>query len=273
MIQVCFHKRAFACMLGLTVLASAMARDVDVAPLANAHAHNDYNHARPLLDALAHGFGSVEADVFLKDGRLLIGHTALELRPERTLEKLYLTPLRERARTNGGRVYPGWKRPFFLLIDIKTEAKTTYAALDKALAGYADILSATIENKFEPKAVVVIISGNRPVEMMTEQKVRYAGIDGRLSDLDSKAPPDLLPWISDRWGAHFRWQGKGDMPANERAKLRLLVVKAHQKGRQVRFWATPEDEAVWKELRAAGVDLINTDQLARLQRFLLSQEK
>jgi hypothetical protein len=36
----------------------------------------------------------------------------------------------------------------------------------------------------------------------------------------------------------------------------------------VRFWATPEKVAVWEELRAAGVDLINTDQLADLRRFL-----
>ena len=35
-------------------------------PLGQAHAHNDYYHKRPLLDALSHGFCSVEADVFLK---------------------------------------------------------------------------------------------------------------------------------------------------------------------------------------------------------------
>ena len=37
-------------------------------PLGQAHAHNDYYHKRPLLDALSHGFCSVEADVFLKNG-------------------------------------------------------------------------------------------------------------------------------------------------------------------------------------------------------------
>ena len=42
-------------------------------PLGQAHAHNDYYHKRPLLDALSHGFCSVEADVFLKNGRLLVG--------------------------------------------------------------------------------------------------------------------------------------------------------------------------------------------------------
>ena len=44
------------------------------APLAGAHAHNDYEHPRPLLDALSHGFQSVEADIFLIDDQLLVAH-------------------------------------------------------------------------------------------------------------------------------------------------------------------------------------------------------
>ena len=39
---------------------------IQVVPLPNAHAHNDYEHKRPLFDALDHGFCSVEADVFLE---------------------------------------------------------------------------------------------------------------------------------------------------------------------------------------------------------------
>ena len=53
--------------LGL-LLAVARAADEPVTPLRQAHAHNDYEHPRPLLDALDHGFCSVEADVFLTDG-------------------------------------------------------------------------------------------------------------------------------------------------------------------------------------------------------------
>ena len=40
----------------------------DVSPLRRAHAHNDYYHKRPLLDALDQGFCSVEADVFFAQG-------------------------------------------------------------------------------------------------------------------------------------------------------------------------------------------------------------
>src|SRR3954449_8809162 len=76
-------------------------------PLWRAHAHNDYEHPRPLFDALDHRFGSVEADIFLVGDQLLIGHDATELDPSRTLESLYLDPLAARVKANHGRVYPG----------------------------------------------------------------------------------------------------------------------------------------------------------------------
>jgi hypothetical protein len=60
------------------------------------------------------------------------------------------------------------------------------------------------------------------------------------------------------------------MPDAERRKLRDFVARAHKHGRLVRFWATPENPAVWAELRGAGVDLINTDRLADLRKFLTS---
>src|SRR5215467_985996 len=99
-----------------------------VVPLRRAHAHNDYEHKRPLLDALEQGFCSVEADIWLTDDALLVAHTVLDLKPERTLQKLYLDPLRERAKANGGKVYKDGPA-FYLLIDVKTDAKKTYAAL------------------------------------------------------------------------------------------------------------------------------------------------
>jgi hypothetical protein len=255
---------AAAAAVGLT-LAGQEAKQAT--PLPQAHAHNDYEHKRPLLDALEQGFCSVEADVYLDGEQLLVAHTPRDLKPERTLEKLYLIPLKERVRANGGRVYrdgPG----FYLLIDVKTEAKATYAAVDKVLARYGDMLSVTRDGKFQVGAVTVVLSGNRAQETIKRQKVRYVGLDGRPSDLDSEAPAHLLPWISTSWGSVFRWKGAGPMAAAERDKLNEFVRKAHQHGRKVRFWATPEKPEVWRELLAAEVDLINTDRLAELRRFL-----
>ena len=81
-----------------------------ITPLKQAHAHNDYLHDRPLLDALDHGFCSVEADIFLVDGELLVAHTRSELSKERTLKKLYLNPLRERVKTKRRPSTPKWPR-------------------------------------------------------------------------------------------------------------------------------------------------------------------
>lgn len=241
-------------------------------PLARAHAHNDYLHPRPLLDALDHGFTSVEADVFLVDGQLLVAHEAKELRPEQTLQRLYLDPLRSRIAQQGGRVYPDGPA-FGLLIDIKTEAEATYRALHDILARYADMLTTVDNGQVSTRAVNVVISGNRPQKLIAAQPKRYCGIDGRVSDLDSGQPAHLLPMISDNWGLQFKWRGVGEMPEAERQRLSDIVQRAHVKGRVVRFWATPENQSLWRELVAADVDLINTDDLAGLEKFLRTEER
>ncbi|HEY1379279.1 MAG TPA: phosphatidylinositol-specific phospholipase C/glycerophosphodiester phosphodiesterase family protein [Gemmataceae bacterium] len=258
--------RTTAC-LALAFAGLASAADSPVTPLRHAHAHNDYEHPRPLFDALDQGFSSVEADVFLRDGKLLVGHTALSLKPERTLESLYLDPLRERVRANGGHVYKDGP-PFWLLVDVKTEAKSTYAALHDVLARYAELLTTVDGGKVEPKAITVVISGNMAKDVMASQAKRYAGYDGRSGDVDSDLPAHLMPWVSDNWTKLFMWRGEGTMPGEERAKLQHFVARAHKHGRLVRFWNTPELPAFWAELRAADVDLINTDRLAELRQFL-----
>src|SRR5215210_7907450 len=73
--------------LALAAASPAAARAQTPPPaLPRAHAHNDYEHARPLLDALDRGFGSVEADIFLVDGALLVAHARDSVRADRTLE-------------------------------------------------------------------------------------------------------------------------------------------------------------------------------------------
>jgi len=62
------------------------------------------------------------------------------------------------------------------------------------------------------------------------------------------------------------------MPESERDKLHATVKRAHADGRVVRFWATPENENLWRELMSADVDLINTDDLSGLQKFLRAEQ-
>lgn len=262
---------AMAALAGVAVYsAMAIAEDEKpdfIKPLHQAHAHNDYLHARPLFDALERGFTSVEADVFLVDGRLLVAHTVLELNTERTFEKLYLDPLRERVRAGGGKLFADGTS-LTLLVDLKHDGEATYRALAKTLAHYDDIITVVRNGRLEQKPVTVIVSGERPWQAIAAEKVRYVGIDGRLGDLDSKLPSHLLPLISDNWTYHFKWRGEGELPQAERDKLRQIVHQAHAAGRRVRFWAAPDRPQAWRELRAAGVDLINTDDLDGLAEFL-----
>lgn len=242
-------------------------------PLPGAHAHNDYEHDRPLLDALDHGFTSVEADIHLVDGDLFVAHDSDEIKPQRTLRSLYLEPLSKHIAQNGGRVYPNGPQ-FTLFIDIKTEAVATYEVLSEMLSEYESIFTTFGSNGRTDKAVIAIVSGNRPRELMESQTIRYAGYDGRLWDLESDAPASLIPVISDNWTRHFSYNGTGSMLAKERQRLEKIIETAHKKGRRVRFWATPDRpsqarQTLWRELLARGVDLINTDDLQGLQQFLL----
>jgi len=236
-------------------------------PLVRAHAHNDYYHKRPLLDALACGFCSVEADVFLKDGKLLVGHFSFELKKARTLEALYLQPLAKRVKANKGGVYKT-RTPFHLMIDLKTNGESTYAALKMLLKKYRFMLTQFTRDSTSLGAITVIISGNRPREVMQKEATRLAGYDGRVSDLAGETNRHFMPWISDSWSSHFKWRGKGDFPEDEKAKLKDIVKRAHNNGQKVRFWAAPDNPPTWAVLHNNGVDLINSDQIKNLAKFL-----
>jgi hypothetical protein len=248
-----------------------------VRPLAQAHAHNDYEHDRPLFDALDQGFTSVEADIYLVGDQLLVAHDPEDLDPARTLTALYLDPLRERVIRNHGSVYRGY-RDFQLLIDIKTEGESTYAALDTLMRDrrYAFLWTGFRHGRVRHGAVTAVVSGNRPRATMAAQSSRVAFYDGRIADTTDLGPGSdarLTPLVSDNWANLFPWTGAGEMPADQRATLRDIVRVAHAAGQRVRFWNTPdapgaERDAVWRELVAADVDHINTDDLKGLADFL-----
>lgn len=255
--------------LGAAALAVGAAELKSPTPLPQAHAHNDYEHARPLLDALDRGFCSVEADVWLVNGQLLVAHDLKDAKPGRTLQALYLDPLRSRIMQNGGAVYRGGP-PCTLLVDVKSDATNSYVALREVLKGHAGMLTRFYPDRTVTNALTVIISGNRARDLMASETDRLAAYDGRLVDLEGTDSAHFIPLISDNWTQHFRWRGDGPMPEMERMKLKQLVERTHQQRRRLRLWGTPETTAMWTELRRAGVDLINADDLTGLQKFLLS---
>ncbi len=270
------HRASQRWLFGLVLLilcaGEALAlQDPPVTPLTRAHAHNDYLHPRPLHDALELGYLSVEVDIHLVDDELLVAHDPEELDPERTLQSLYLDPLREQIRANGGVVYPD-SPPLLLLIDIKTGAETTYARLHPLLRQYADILTFTAGNVQVEGPVLAVISGDRPRSAMLAAPLRFAAFDGRLDDLDrpGELTPSFMPLVSANWSDVTDWDGEGEPPEGFGEQLQSLADRAHKQGRRLRFWGAPDRPEVWSLLHASGVDLINTDDLSGLRDFLLA---
>ncbi len=250
-----------------------------VVPLTHGHSHNDYERRLPLSDALSRGFTSVEVDVLLLGGQLRVGHDWVQaLAGGHTLRSLYLDPLADWVERNGGTVFGPGGPALTLLVDVKSEARSTWRALEGVLAGYADMLTRFTPDGVEPGAVTVIVSGNRAPDLLAAESERLTALDGRMVDLAGAdpAPVDLVPMISERWGALFRWNGTGRMPPAELDRLRALVEAAHAQGRSIRFYDTPAATAaarenVWRAELAAGVDLLNIDDLTAGQAFLLAE--
>jgi len=247
-----------------------------VKPLPNAHAHNDYEHTRPLLDALDNGFTEVEADIFLIDGELYVAHTRpLKKDPAKTLRNLYLNPLLALVKANKGKVYPNYNGLFYLMIDFKTNGADTYRVLKSQLQAYQEMISQVKDSSDEPgKPVKVFISGNRPtLQDIQQDSIKMVALDGLPSNLGAGIPAALMPVISTDYGSILSWKGKGAVEPKELQELREMVKKAHAEGKKVRLWAAPDNPQVWAFLLQQGVDLINSDKLPELREFLVKRDR
>jgi hypothetical protein len=245
-------------------------------PLLKAHAHNDYLHKNPLFDALENGFTSIEVDIHFVNGKLYVAHEEEKIVDGLTLQSVYLNPLYKIIEKNNGYVY-NHDIPLILFIDIKTDADSTYTALKKVFKKYSEIFTYYKDDDINMGAIFVIISGNRPKELLNKSQFRYAGYDGRLDDLGSIHTNLMIPMISENWKKYFKWDGKAEMPTREYERLTNIIIQAHNENRKVRFWATDVDSStdqikIWKKLLDADVDLINTDKLVEFRNYFRKYE-
>ena len=65
------------------------------------------------------------------------------------------------------------------------------------------------------------------------------------------------------------WDKENGLSEEDRIKISALVNAAHEEGIKTRFWATPNEEALWKELLELGVNWINVDDLAKYRLFFI----
>ncbi len=233
-----------------------------LAPHFKAHAHNDYEHTRPLLDALQNGFNSVEADVHLRDGILLVAHNKATSRSPQ-LQKLYLQPLDSLLKANQGSVYPKSTATFYLMIDIKTDGPETYHAIREMMKKFPALKCAGASCP-----VKIFLSGERPVSLMMGDGYDGLSIDGRPTDLGKGYSVEWMPVISDNFSKWSAWDGKSFPSEKDLRRVRDLATQVHAEGKKLRLWAIPDNILAWRELSNAGVDLINTDHLEALNRYL-----
>lgn len=228
---------------------------------AHAHSHNDYLQTLPFRLAYEQGFGSVEADLFLKNDTLFVAHEYREIQPEKTFEALYLLPVLKVCSENGGYIYSDKNKPLQLLIDLKTDHFSTLPALVRLLEPYKEY--------FYPQGTVkVVISGHTPDPEHFHRYPEYILFDGRPEINYTEEQLKKIGLISQSFRNYSRWDGQGIPEEKERQLLTRVVEKAHAQKKPVRFWASPDISNAWKFLMDMEVDYINTDKVRELGKYL-----
>ncbi|GJJ09610.1 hypothetical protein Clacol_003833 [Clathrus columnatus] len=221
----------------------------------------------PLFTALSMGVASVEADVWLVNGTLYIGHELAALTKARTFDSLYVQPLltiiNNMNPKNGftvGQTAPkltdasdivsgvfdmSGDTPLQLLVDVKTDGVQTLPYVLKALdplrqAGY---LSTFANGTLTLGPVLVIGTGNSPLEPIKALEPRDFFFDAPLTELSIPSnttwSPDLSPIASTDYGVAVGWSGIGPISDAQRANITKFVHDADSRGIKSRFWDTP----------------------------------
>lgn len=230
----------------------------------NAHSHNDYEQLFPLTTAYNEKFGSIEADIFWRNGELLVAHSEKELAAKhRTLEDLYLKPLQAYIEKNKGYIYADTARQLQLMIDLKTNGDTTLGTLVELLKKYPTLTNCT--------KLKIAISGNRPDVSTWASYPAFIWFDG---ELQKEYPAEALARIvmlSTDFKSFTKWNGKDPLPAAQFDTLKLVVQRAHALRKPVRFWGAPDTKFAWRVMTMVRVDYINTDKIKALAEYIKNE--
>ena len=233
------------------------------------HSHNDYNQNFPFYQAYYAGMGSVEADVYLKSGKLLVAHNEEDTDPAKDLKTLYLEPISKAFAQNKGRPYADSTKKLQLLIDIKTGYKEVLAELVKELKPYLSVFDPQ-QNK---NAVQILISGDVPPSANFKDYPSYISFDGRTTNTYTEEQLKRVGLVSESIATFTVWNGKGTPTPTDKLKLMNAISIAHQWKKPFRFWGTKDNPNTWKELENMGADWIGTDHPEKLQAYYSGREK
>lgn len=232
--------------------------------LANAHSHNDFEQQHPFYQAYQEGFGSIEADIFLFNKAILVGHDSAQLTPTRNLENLYLQPMAESIKRNGGSIYKDSNRRLQFMIDLKTDGLITLPVLISVLEKYPSII--------RNRTIQIVISGSRPADSLFHRYPAYIWFDGKLGQTYSAKALSRIAMLSESFGKFSKWKDAAQpFPEEDRQKIQRAVAQAHGLHKTVRLWAMPDHQKGWEEMMKLDLDFLNTDRIADLADFLGKQ--
>ena len=256
------HMLGLAVALVATTPAASQIRPV--AYVANVHSHNDYTRNNPFSLAYSVGIGSIEVDLFLRDGELYVAHEANEITPERTFDRLYLQPILQAFRgSEDGYLYPD-SGQLQLLIDPKTDGTPVLEVLTEKLRPYRDLF----DSRNNPKAVKLVISGNRPKADDFDSFDDIFFFDGNLGTTYTPGQLARIGLFSAPFPAVSKWNGLGRLTGPDLQKVKAIVDSVHRLGKKIRFWASPDTRTTWYEWVKLGIDYINTDDPAAVSAFM-----
>lgn len=221
------------------------------------HSHNDYRQRVPFYQAYSQQVSSIEADLFYKDGQLLIGHDLEDLSPDATFEDMYVNPLVKLFKQNNGKAWKDSDNTLTLLIELKSKTSPTLDKVVELLNKYPNVFN----SKTNPNAVKVVITGNVPKPADFKKYPDYIFFDGLIHEKYTTEQFARVSMISMPFFDYADWNGKGSLTVSQKEKVQGAIDQVHKKGKPIRFWAAPDGVTAWNTLHYMGVDIINTDKV------------
>lgn len=219
------------------------------------HSHNDYAQRVPFYQAYAQQVSSIEADVFLHDGQLLVGHDVEDLRVDMTFEALYVEPIVTLFARNGGRAFRDSDQTLQLMVELKSETDPTLRAVAALLGRWPEVFDPEVN----PAAVRVAVTGRVPAPEAFDRYPRFLGFDGAWDADYTPEQLERIALISTNFRDFSQWNGKGTIIPAEKERLEQVIDRAHEQSKPVRFWNAPEGTTVYYTFYDMGIDYINTD--------------
>ena len=255
----------------------------------------------PLYDALAAGCTGVEADVWLKDNDLLVGHSTGSLTSTRSLKSLYIDPLTSilshqnpppasqntttptNSTTSGASVNGIFETnpvaSLTLLIDVKSDGATTLPTILQQLEPLRSrgFLTHFNGSAIIPGPITVVGSGNNPFDLLTHNTTyrdfffdaplsQFWGNGTNPSSNASLYTAENSYYASVDFMAAIGKPWHGTLVPQQVDMIARQAAAAAKRGLKARYWNTPAwpvglRDHIWDVLVKEGVGMLNVDDL------------